>query len=154
MPNNFADPLTPKQDAFAKAFGKELLNYTDAARQAGYSDPNAEIKRLLAQPAVIAKIIEYLRASAVKWAVLVAKAKSTLLSAMDENLRLKDGTPTDQPNMRVRLEAARVVLLTLKRDGAGLLEDTAGAEDAAAESNIDLARRIVGSRVAEPPTEQ
>jgi hypothetical protein len=108
----------------------------------------------MAKPAVVAKVIEYLRSAAVKWQVLVVKAKSTLMLAMDANRVMKDGTATDIPDMKMRLEAARIVLLTLKRDGATLLEDAASDEDKAAESNIDLARRIVGAPPEKPETVQ
>ena len=149
MPTPFKDPLTDRQAEFAKAFGKELLPPGEAAAVAGYADPQGEVDRLMAKPAVVAKVVEYLRAAAVCWRALVIKAKGTLLAAMDTNLVLKDGTVTDIPNMKVRCEAARIVLLTLKRDGATLLEDAASDEDKAAESNIALARRIVGA----PPSE-
>ena len=145
MPTPFKDPLNDKQAAFAEAFGRDLLPLSKAAAVAGYADPKGEVDRLMARPAVVAKVVEYLRAAAVKWQVLVVKAKHTLLAAMDTNLVLKDGTQTDIPNMKIRLEAARIVLLTLKRDGATLLEDAATDEDRAAESNITLARRIVGA---------
>ena len=145
MPTPFKDPLNAKQAEFAKSFGRDLLPLTKAAEIAGYADPKGEVDRLMARPAVVAKVVEYLRAAAVKWQVLVVKAKATLLAAMDSNFVLKDGTQTDIPNMKIRLEAARVVLLTLKRDGATLLEDAATDEDRAAESNISLARRIVGA---------
>ena len=151
MPYLPKDHLNARQAAFAEAFGKDLLPLSQAARVAGYADPNGEVDRLMARPAVVAKVVEYLRAAAVKWQVLVVKAKSTLLMAMDANLILKDGTQSDIPNMKMRVEAARIVLLTLKRDGAKLLEDAASDEDKAAESNIDLARRIVGAPPETPP---
>jgi len=98
--------LTEKQDAFATGFGKNLLTLTEAARQAGYSDPNGEIDRLFKNPALVSKVIEYLRAQAVKWQVLVAKAKVVLMKAMDAEVTDKHGDIV--PDMRIRLDAARL----------------------------------------------
>ena len=65
--------LTPKAEAFAEGFGKHLHTMTEAARQAGYADPNGEVDRLMANPVVVRKVIEHLRSQAVKWQALVAK---------------------------------------------------------------------------------
>jgi len=135
--------LTPKAEAFAEGFGKHLHTMTEAARQAGYADPNGEVDRLMANPVVVRKVIEHLRSQAVKWQALVAKAKRVLLDAMDSEV-MKDGFPV--PDTKTRLEAARIALMTMKKDST-LLEDAAADEDAAAESNIDLAKKIIG-----PPT--
>lgn len=141
MPD-FKDKLTEKQESFAKGFGKDLLTMSAAAKQAGYSDPHGEIDRLFKNRALVAKVVEYLRAQAVKWQVLVAKAKTVLMAAMEAEVTDKAGNI--RPDMRIRLDAARVVLLSLKKDGKHLLEDAANEEDAAAQSNIDLAKNILG----------
>ena len=139
--------LTDKELAFAEGFGKHLMNMTEAAKEAGYADPNAVASRLMARPQVQAMVLAYLRAQATKWQVLVAKAKKVLLDSMEAetDLYAKDGTFIGKiPDTKARLEAARIVLSSLKRDGQHLLEDAATEEDAAAKSNIDLARNILG----------
>lgn len=150
--------LTPKQLQFAEGYGKQLLNMTEAAKAAGYSDPNGEITRLMQNPAIVSTVIAFLRAQATKWQVLVAKAKKVLLDAMDAEitLRTKDGTfIATVEDTKVRLEAARIVLLSLKRDGKHLLEDAATEEDAAAKSTVELARNVLGPiTVPMNPTEQ
>ena len=152
----FKQELTDRQEAFAKNFGKDLMTMTGAAKAAGYADPNGEIDRLMGNRAVAAKVIEYLRSSAIKWSHLVAKAKGVLAQAMDatKSIYAKDGTViATVEDMKARLEAARIVLLTLKRDGGVLLEDAAEKEDNAA-TTIELARRIVGpSPTPAPGTE-
>jgi len=131
-----------------------LLGQTEAARAAGYADPNGEIHRLMSDPAVVGRIIEHLRKQATKWQVLVVKAKKTLLEGMDADKIIvlnKDGETETVPDTRSRLEAARIVLMTLKRDGKALLEDAASEEDAAAETSIALAKRILGVPVDGEP---
>jgi phage terminase small subunit len=142
----FKDDLTPKQEAFAKAYGKDLLSMTTAAAVAGYSDPLGEVDRLMKNRVVAAKVIEYLRNTAIKWTHLVSKSKAVLLAAMDAKKTVynKAGeVVAELEDTRIRVEAARIVLMTLKKD-SNLLEETAANEDASAKSNIELARSIVG----------
>lgn len=142
----FKDDLTPKQEAFAKAYGQDLLSLSKAAEAAGYSDPCGEIDRLMRNRVVAAKVIEYLRNTAVKWTHLVSKSKAVLLAAMEARkvIRNKQGEiVAEMDDDRIRVEAARIVLMTLKKD-SNLLEETAANEDASAKTNIELARSIVG----------
>lgn len=142
------------KSAFAVNYGQKLLNQTEAARAAGYADPTGETHRLMSDPAVVGRIIEHLRKQATKWQVLVVKAKKTLLEGMDADRIIvlnKDGETQVVPDTRSRLEAARIVLMTLKRDGKALLEDAANEEDAAAETSIALAKRILGVPVPGEP---
>jgi len=138
----YRETLTEKQEAFAKGFGGELLTLTGAAKAAGYSDPDGEVDRLMKNPVLVSKVVALLRAQAVKWQVLVAKAKGVLMKSMDAETTNKAGDVS--PDMRIRLDAARVVLLSLKKDGKHLLEDAANEEDAAAQSSIELAKNILG----------
>lgn len=137
--------LTEKAESFAEGYGKNLLSMTEAAKRAGYADPNGEVDRLMANPLVVKKVIEYLRTQAVKWQTLVSKAKKVLSDGMDATL-MRDGALV--ADVKVRLEAARIVLISMKKDGL-LLEESASEEDIAAESNVDLAKRILGT----PPSQ-
>jgi phage terminase small subunit len=134
--------LTDKQAAFADNYGSALMSQTESARQAGYADPNHEITRLMENPAIVSRVIDHLRRQATKWQVLVVKAKKTLADAMDAEVTDRFGNVL--ADTKSRLEAARIVLMTLKRDGKALLEDAATEEDAASAGSETLARRLLG----------
>lgn len=134
--------ITPRREKFAENFGKHLMNQTEAAREAGFAHPNEYIDRLMADPLVVAKVIEHLRRQAVKWRMLAAKAKAVLMEGMEARKMLKDGT--EVVDTSARLEAAKIVLTALRRDKGHLLEDAASEEDNAVESNEDLAKRVIG----------
>ena len=134
-------PLTDREEAFAKNFGKGLLTPTGAAKAAGYADPGHEITRLLQKPGVTEKVISYLKADAVQWRVLVARCKKVLQQDLDIS---QEG---DWHARKIRQAAVALVLGAMKGKDGKMLEDAAVSEDAA--SNLELARQIAG-RAPEP----
>ena len=104
----------------------------------------------MADPRVVNRVLDYLRASAVKWVHLVARVKGELNAALDACIVMKDGTETCVADTRTRLAACEIVLRAMKKDAGALLADTADKEDAAEQSNLSLARSIVGPPSAAP----
>ncbi len=140
--------ISPMRAKFAENFGKELMTQTEAARQAGYEEPNARIAALMADPLVVARIMDHLRKGAVKWRALAAKAKGVLMEGLEamKTVKVKDGPEREIPHTAMRLEAARIVLMALRKESGHLLEDAATAEDVASEeSDIALAKQIIGA---------
>ena len=148
---NEDDRLTPQQAAFADNYAKRLMNKTEAAREAGYVDPNAQCTRIFNHPGVIDRIAQTLRAEVVLWRTLVAKSKVRLGEALDAEKRIVVGDAEMEsiPDHKIRLQATAIILGTLKKDGKLLIEDAASGEDAAAASKEDLARRIIGQKEPE-----
>ncbi len=143
--------ISPMRAKFAENFGRDLMTQTDAARDAGYSDPNSEIVNLMKDPLVVARIIDFLKLQAVKWRALATQAKTVLKEGMEAVKVLKDGSVVSHTAMR--LEAARIVLMSLRKEGGHLLEDAANAEDAASEeTDLALAQKIIGSPPKAEPT--
>jgi hypothetical protein len=102
----------------------------------------------MADPLVVARIMDHLRKQAVKWRMLAAKAKGVLMEGMEavKMVRVKDGPDEEVPHTAMRLEAARIVLMALRKESGHLLEDAATAEDVASEeSDIALAKQIIGA---------
>jgi phage terminase small subunit len=153
---HLSEPLTDKREAFAREYAVELKNQTDAAAAAGYSDPNAEIARLMRDPKVIARIIDLLRGQALRWQHLVAKCKRVLDEGLDavKDIRTKDGTYiASVVDTAARLEAASLVLRTLKKGDGNLLADAADAEDAQ-ETRAEAARRLLKTIPERPEPKQ
>lgn len=134
-----AKKLTKRREAFVKAAasGKPL---SEAAREAGYSDSNGEVDRLVADPRVQAKLLRKIWPMIVTWKGLKEQAMAALRSNLD--LTNLDPSPAD------RNSAARIVVEALAKIGAGSLADAAQKEDIAANRD-EMVQEVLGRSAIE-----
>lgn len=113
------EPPTEREQRFVEGMVGAFLSPIDAAVAAGFTNPQEEIARIFAKPAVMRLLVARFQAESVPWRALVAKAKNVLWRNMDEG-KARDSS-----------KAAEVVLATVRRTDGASLADSAAAEDEA-----------------------
>lgn len=128
--------LSEKEAAFVARLPE--MSPPQAARAAGYSEPD-EMKRLLQRPSVVLAMLAELQKREVKLAMLRTQAKGILSATMTCPADKKDGGP----NWSDRVSAAKVVMDILKKEGKTLAE--AAEDEDIAEETLTLAQRVLAN---------